>query len=243
MKVKRTINCLVSLLLIALTFTITSTQIFAQDSKYEENQIIIEAPDYYSEENIKAREKTASAFALVPIEQPSSKTLNIIGYKQLNSDYCAPASVKIVLQYLNGTSSSQSTYATNMGTNSDGTIVYRVVNELNRVEGSGTYMYSLVDDLDLAYGTKYSIDLNHPVIYNPLTTSLPGYSGNSGSGHYVVGYKYNYYLDSSNRMQYKISYWDPYDNGGTSYGAHTVTKSTLKTAINDNTGYYILKAE
>lgn len=246
MKVKTKTKYLAMSFLVVFALMMPSTPIYAQENGYKENPILVEAPDYYSEENQQLREDMASTFAVVlpDIDPNVTKTLNIVGYKQSNNYYCGPASVKTVLQYLNGNSLTQAQYASNMGTTSSyGTYVYKIVNELNRVEGSGTYMYSQVSDLDLSEGTKYSIDNNYPLIYHALTTKLPGYSGSSGSGHYIVGYKYNYYLNDSNVMQYNISYWDPYDNGGTSYGAHTVTESTLTTAINARAGYYILKAQ
>lgn len=69
--------------------------------------------------------------------------LSVTNYRQDNDYYCGPANVKQVVQYLNGSSASQSTYASYMGTNStDGTYVYAIRNALNNYT-SQSYSYVL----------------------------------------------------------------------------------------------------
>ena len=98
--------------------------------------------------------------------------LDITPIQQETSYYCGPANVKMVLQYLNGSSLSQSTYASSMGTNTSGTYVYKITNELNKYS-SKKYQYAS----NLSQDTFKSIidsDIanNKPLILHAKTRSL-----------------------------------------------------------------------
>lgn len=66
--------------------------------------------------------------AVTKISIPGTFTM----YQQINNYYCAPASVKSVLQYINGSSDSQSTIANGLGTTSDGTSPTKIAPYLNQ---------------------------------------------------------------------------------------------------------------
>ena len=61
------------------------------------------------------------------------QTLNVPTFQQETSYWCGPACIKQSIHYINGSSASQSTYASSMGTSSSiGTYVYKMVDELNK---------------------------------------------------------------------------------------------------------------
>lgn len=56
-------------------------------------------------------------------------------YEQINRYYCGPATIKQAIQYITGSSASQETYGSNMGTNSEkGTYVYKMTQELKLIQ-------------------------------------------------------------------------------------------------------------
>ena len=80
--------------------------------------------------------------------------------------YCGPASVANALDIINGTSNSQSTYATYMGTtSSNGTAVHMVVSAMNNYQSTNSYGYRSI-------GTDYS-RLWNPIITDTETNNVP----------------------------------------------------------------------
>lgn len=124
-----------------------------------------------------------------------SRTINIPTYQQEKSYWCGPANIKQVIQYMTGSSSSQSTYASSMGTNSsDGTYVYKMVNELNKRQSIHTYIYTQLSSSSkqyLANSIVFGTDLGRPCIFHSRTQYLYMYNGNS-LGHYLTCRGYNF---------------------------------------------------
>lgn len=161
--------------------------------------------------------------------------LDVTPYQQETSYYCGPANVKMVLQYLNGTSKSQSAYASSMGTNNNGTYVYKITNELNKYS-SKKYQYAK----NLSQDTFKSVidsDIanNKPLILHAKTGSLEKYNGHNAdhyltvNGHTLRGYPgitddNVYYVDSNNKN---------YGNGST-FGKQSDTFAKVYNTIKDN---------
>lgn len=117
---------------------------------------------------------------------------------QINSYYCGPATVLQTLYGLQtaGSLSSpmpsgsdtqkQQTLGSNMGTNTSGTYVYRVRNELNKYVRSSKYVYALgsMSFSTFANVVENSLRKNRPVVLHARTEYLPYYNGRA-SGHYI----------------------------------------------------------
>lgn len=116
--------------------------------------------------------------------------LDITAYKQEKSYWCGPANIKQVIQFINGSSASQSTYASSMGTNSeDGSYVYKMVNELNKRQSKFTYAYkevtSSVTEKDIDTYVHVSVAQKKPMILHARTQPLYLYNG-TNLGHYLT---------------------------------------------------------
>lgn len=116
-------------------------------------------------------EKEATVNAMVSGIQPYGlidgvyKTLAVPSYKQETNYWCGPATVKQVLGFLNSSSSSQSTYATALGTTKDGTDFTKIDDVLNKYQSKNNYVYASIGD----YGSwsnkiDYSLNKNYPAV-------------------------------------------------------------------------------
>ncbi len=161
-----------------------------------------------------------------------ARNLSITNYTQSNSYYCGPANVKQVLQYINGSSLSQSTYASNMGTNSSGTYVYRIRNELNNKQSYHTYAYTQMGSGDLEkfkniissdifYGNDTEVK-GIPVILHALTKALPIYNSHN-TGHYLT---VSGYSAIARTVTYVDTNSSNYGNGNV-LGSHTVSAEIM----------------
>lgn len=167
-------------------------------------------------------------------------TLNVPLEKQINTYYCGPASVKMVLSYL-GVSATQSTLGTRMQTNqSDGSFVWRVTECLNHYLGANSYEHVLTTTTPFPTGLMASIDDNKPVICHVMTRELPNYPDGRNSGHYVVATGYFWAQGGTGSSGTDAVYYnDPhYDNAY--YGSYSCRWSEMTAAINANHSYYIM---
>ena len=171
--------------------------------------------------------------------------LSITPYQQSNYYYCGPANVKMIVQYLNGTSAPQSTYASYMNTDSQGqSYVYQVTNALNYYT-SKTYNYvqgQTYNSNTFATQVQSNIQANKPIVLHAWTQSLYMYNG-VGIGHYLTvnGYTYSASFGSNPGIA-NIYYVDPYyvDYGnGSVYGEHMDTTSNVFNTVS-GTRYIIL---
>lgn len=136
--------------------------------------------------------------------------------------YCGPASVANALEIINGTSNSQSTYATYMGTtSSNGTAVHMVVSAMNNYQSTNSYGYRSI-------GTDYS-RLWDPIITDTETNNVPcivmlytdcldAYNGHK-LNHFVLirGFSNRNASDSSKKLYYTDS-WNDSSYGNTTLG-------------------------
>ncbi len=120
--------------------------------------------------------------------------------KQRNGHYCGPATVLQTLYGLqkakelsapmpSGTTDvdKQVTLGKNMGTDTSGTIVYRMRNELNKYVDSSKYVYArgeYMSSSNFVTAVNNSLKKKRPVILHAKTEYLPYYKGRE-SRHYI----------------------------------------------------------
>ena len=181
----------------------------------------------------------------IPAPYYFTTTLDVPTYQQEKNYYCGYASTKEVIQFITGSSKSQSQYASEMGTSGSSAVVYKIRNLLNKYVSAPKYSYTL--------GTNYSLEsfknlvqnnINNkrPIIMHAKANSLPLYkNASSNVWHYYVinGYsvsaegnaKYIMYVDS-----FKANY-----GSGSTLGRHDAPVSdVLKTVQVSGKSHYII---
>ena len=135
-------------------------------------------------------------------------------YTQINGYYCGPATVKEVLQYYNGTSSSQKTYAKELGTTKDGTDMTKIPDVLNNHENKNNYLYNQFDSWsDWDRYVKFDMENNYPTVID-INSSKCKFWRYKTTGHYmcISGYDdsgsttYAYVADPHNRYSGTYEY-------------------------------------
>lgn len=165
------------------------------------------------------------------LPEGSYKALAVPSFEQSTSYYCGPATVKQVLHYLKGTSSSQGTYATQLGTTTSGTDFSLVDNVLNSNQSSKTYVYSSIGsysnwtdtiDVNLTSSKPTVLDLSITPSY------MPKYTRN------IAGHILNTSGVDSRTSPKKIRLTDPFDqdNRGVTLGNIWHTHSGVYSANN-----------
>ena len=178
--------------------------------------------------------------------QSLSFTKTYPNYKQETSYYCGPASVKQAIQWINGSSASQSTYASAMGTNSDsGTIVYNLTRYgLNAYQSKYDYGFTQVSTMRDEWRLWEIVQNNIlyeklPVIAHAILDDLYMYNGVKG-GHYITitGYYDDYLGAEYNTFEYVDSYSANYGRGDT-FGVHDIGFYELYESLRSNGRYLI----
>ncbi|MEY8365825.1 C39 family peptidase [Anaerovoracaceae bacterium 41-7] len=164
------------------------------------------------------------------------KSLTIPTKKQINSYYCGPASVRMVLLY-HGIDQTQSYIAGKIGTTEAGSDVAPMRTYLNNQVGSGTYTYVNVTELAFADGVVYSIGKSKPLICMIQTSKLKYYNGHK-SVHFVVAKGYDWDMNGSASYS-TVTLNDP-NNNNDYYGERTCTWTEMTQALNASNGWYIL---
>lgn len=208
--------------------------------EYESYEQYINDPDYFSNENQKKIKIKLDEVKNNPINLNSRAAVRLTpaNYLQEKSYWCGPASVQIVLKHETGVKYSQATLAANMGTtSSNGTYVYRIVDELNSKMSANGKAFRFVSQLNSTsnYWNNmiYTTNNNHMLIYNVEKETLNSNYLTTG-GHYIVGTGYA----TDNSTIYSVYYYDPYTQSDVT-GNRATTKSVMNDAINAQTGYYI----
>lgn len=162
-----------------------------------------------------------------------NRTLGVTTYKQDNNYYCGPANIKQVVQFINGSSESQSTYANRMGTNSSsGTLVYKMRDELNYRQSYNNYVYQQMNSSsydaflnivkgNIFYGNDTTIK-GKPIIIHAKTGSLYLYNGNN-IGHYLT---INGFHDGTKKTTY-VDPWEKDYGRGSTLGQHQDTATNV----------------
>lgn len=230
-----------SIVLLNLNMSVYASSINTTDDEYLiKNRGPIEEIEKNSE-NLKLIEESYSQIPMPMAYMP--KRLNITAYRQETAYWCGPANIKQVIQFINGSSDSQATYASSMQTNSsDGTYVYKMVNELNKRQSKFTYAYkevtSAVTESDIDAYIHLSVLQNKPMILHARTQPLYLYNG-TNLGHYLTisGYSDDIMgpFPDDYRGPNKAYYTDPYyaDYGrGSVFGTHLTENSTIYNCVN-----------
>jgi Peptidase_C39 like family len=140
------------------------------------------------------------------------KAISVPSFEQETSFWCGPATTKQVLHYLNGSSSSQSTYATGLGTKEAGTDFSIIDDYLNTKQSKNYYIYSS----GYSYGTwsdkiHYSLTKSTPA---PVLLDLeiyPSYMPKYTT--HIEGHILNVSGEDSRYSPVTIRLTDPYDQG------------------------------
>jgi hypothetical protein len=161
----------------------------------------------------------------------TAATISVTYYKQENGYYCGPATTKQTIQYLNGTSDSQSTIATALGTTTDGTDGTKIVDYLNNKQ-SKIYWTIASDTSTSGLQTRISASITGTTKRPPVARTKFSKGGNwkyATAGHFmnISGYSAN--------ME-KVRVTDPnigrVDSSAT--GSYYVTMDEMYNAINDH---------
>ena len=150
---------------------------------------------------------TASAASDAPL---MIRKLDVIVFKQTETYWCGPATVKQVLHYINGSSLSQKTYANkdNLNTTTSGTNMVNIDGVLNKYQTRNRYVYSQFANYDewhtrvrydMVYGIPTVIDINSIGNSNWKYSTeghflcISGYDNSSGTLYnYVADPHYTY---------------------------------------------------
>lgn len=138
------------------------------------------------------------------------RVISVPSFEQETSYWCGPATVKQVLDYINGTSKSQRYYADELGTTKDGTVFSVVDDVLNDHQDENYYVYTTHDsDEQSKFNDKieWGIDNGYPSILDLKNDPdyMPKYT-RSVAGHIVntSGYDWD---------DWEIRITDPFDQG------------------------------
>lgn len=153
-------------------------------------------------------------------------TMNVPSYPQENSWYCGPAVVKQLVQYYRGVSSSQASYAANMGTTQrDGTMIGQMQAMLNRTCGGTQW--------DLAYSPSaarfYSM-----ISYGAITSKIPAVLLLNTTNSWEFGYYVNgHYVNTSgyNNSGLRIRITEPWSGGTHGAGNTWYPRETIHYAL------------
>lgn len=229
---------IITLLLIIATLTMITLPILATT---DNNEYILlnqgtEEDVIKNQRNLK---KIQEEWANTPsLHSNVSKQLSVTASKQERSYWCGPANIKQVIQFINGSSSSQSTYATSMKTDSTGTYVYRMTNELNLRQSKFTYAYEEVhfDVNGMQDRILRNTTLDKPIILHARTEYLYMYNGTS-LGHYLT--VSGYWIDttapgpqSAPRAYYVDPFYKDYGRGSV-FGTHSDTIQNIFNCVNN----------
>ena len=135
-------------------------------------------------------------------------TRSIPYYKQETTYYCGPATTKQSLQYLKGSSPTQSSIASSLGTTREGTDGTKIVKYLNSNQNSNYYVIVVPTSQSSMESTTYSglTIYNAPPILRLSMTTGQGWPYPS-SGHFMnISGQYTV----SSNVEYQVT--DPYIN-------------------------------
>lgn len=148
------ITILLAISLLLTTLAVPSSMVYAGEAPVDGDLSLEEGAKPYvqsAEDKKLLDEKNADVEANVPDDAgivPFADTwykLAIPLYTQSNGYYCGPATVKEVVQFHKGSSSSQATYAKKLGTTSDGTDMTKIPSVLS-AESGRKYVYASIED-------------------------------------------------------------------------------------------------
>lgn len=176
----------------------------------EEKQVIEENKQLVEYELKKQQHRSSQGVKVV---------LDVTAIKQSETWYCAPATVKQTLDYRNGKSSTQKTYATELGTTTSGTDMTQIPTVLNKHLSTKKYAY-----MDIGTYSNYTASVTaglqkgNPVVIDIKAKTSDGWKYNT-AGHFLNICGMDASIDGT-----KIQVADPHYNytGKQWYDAKTV---------------------
>lgn len=112
-------------------------------------------------------------------------TIPIPIYQQATNYYCGPASVKMVVQFINGSSDTQNVIAGDLNTNSSGTYVYMITKYLNDKTSKNYNHQIFYSPSSWFNAARAGVMSNKPMIANVKSANSPGVLPYTTSGHYM----------------------------------------------------------
>jgi len=190
-----------------------------------------QAPDYYSfEYQAILASQSDSLVSPKSLRGYSFKFLDVPVYSQQLTNWCGPASTKMAIHGVNGSSPSQSVLAKETNADPKGSYVYLIERSLNKYIAGEPYKYYIIKDVNLVNKSVQSFQNGLPVIYRLKTKNLPGYWAHDTT-HYVVGTGYFVAWDETGTIRNDVWYNDPNDYRAGCLGEHTIPFSTLDNAV------------
>ena len=132
-------------------------------------------------------------------------TLAVTPFQQENGHYCGPATTRQVIDYLNGSSASQDTYARLLGTTSQGTEMPKIRDVLNQ-KTSKTYRYNQIGS-ESTWMNRIETDIKKekPVVLDIKASNTSEWPYTT-KGHYINTSG----IDSKTGHDVRIRITDPY---------------------------------
>lgn len=179
-----------------------------------QSKVLSEKLKLAQEHSEKMKKKQSSSGDFTTQAYGESKTISVPSFKQETSYWCGVATTKQIIDFFNGSSSTQSYYAGKLGTTTDGTDFSVVDDVLNAHQSENTYTYRSFSSneyltwrssmiLSIDWGTPVALDLKISPTYMPLYNS-------SVAGHILNTSGYD--ATDENNMRLRLT--DPYDQGG-----------------------------
>lgn len=173
---------------------------------------------------------SANARAVLNAAQCVQCILNVPYFRQENGYYCAPATTKQTLHYINGTSLSQSQYAPHVGSGSGidyGGVGTKLINYINENQNRNTYVYKHKTTNEVSVtNMRYFIDwclrtANCPVVFNIWEVKKEDWEYAVPKGHFlnISGQYSNGYFQMTDPF---IEYKKPNSSGKYSYSEASV---------------------
>lgn len=160
------------------------------------------------------------------------KELPVPCFIQQNGYYCGPATVKEVVHYFNGVSSSQEYYANRLGTSTGGTTMTQIPGVLNSCITSNNYAYDDTWSNFNQWATRImnSIDSGNPVIIDISTDGIQAQMLRlpyDTEGHYLAIIGYSFDTRAGTLASIKVSDPHPVYNGLIWYPASDIYKANF----------------
>ncbi len=134
--------------------------------------------------NQKFKEMEKRDFSILYDPDAPFITLNVPVYQQETSYWCGPATVKQVVQFIKGSSESQSNYAKLLGTTTSGTDMTVIAEKLRTLTGKNYVYYSFTQKADWTDKLLWGLNNNMPAVLDIDTRNVSAFPYRS-SGHFV----------------------------------------------------------
>lgn len=176
-----------------------------------------------------AKSLTNGTNILSHASRATSKNLSMTFYSQSNSYYCGPATTQQTLKYLNGSSPSQSTLATELGTtSSSGTDTNNISDYLNNnTDKSYSVLWWWADASALSDMVITDVDAGTPIVAHVIISTKSEWPYTT-TGHYM---NYNGYSSSGSSINVTDPWADRYDKPTGKYSVSNTAAESVTDRI------------